>query len=63
MVRYCDQLGLLPPSYRTSAGHRVYNDADVRRLYRICLLRRAGFALADTAQALDDPDWTCSTRP
>lgn len=56
-VRYYDQIGLLTPSYRTSAGHRVYDDADVRRLYRICLLRRAGLPLADIAQALDDPDW------
>lgn len=56
-VRYYDQIGLLTPSRRSASGHRVYDDADVRRLYRICLLRRVGLALAEIAQALDDPDW------
>ena len=56
-VRYYDQIGLLAPSGRTSAGHRIYGDDDVQRLYRICLLRRAGLSLADIGKALDEPDW------
>lgn len=56
-VRYYDQIGLLSPSQRSEGGHRVYDDADARRLYRICLLRYVGLSLADIASALDEPDW------
>ncbi|MGH3409582.1 MAG: MerR family transcriptional regulator [Streptosporangiaceae bacterium] len=56
-VRYYDQIGLLTPSARSPAGHRLYGDTDVRRLYRICLLRRAGLALAEISRALDEPGW------
>jgi DNA-binding transcriptional MerR regulator len=56
-VRYYDQIGLLVPAGRTPAGHRLYSDADVRRLYRICLLRRIGLALDEIGRALDDPEW------
>jgi DNA-binding transcriptional MerR regulator len=56
-VRYYDQIGLLCPSRRSAAGHRLYDDADVRRLYRICLLRRVGLPLAQIGRALDDPGW------
>ena len=56
-VRYYDQIGLLAPADRTAAGHRVYGEDDVQRLYRICLLRRAGLSLADIGKALDEPEW------
>lgn len=56
-VRYYDQIGLLSPSRRSPAGHRLYGDTDVRRLYRICLLRRAGLPLAEIGKALDEPGW------
>jgi DNA-binding transcriptional MerR regulator/uncharacterized glyoxalase superfamily protein PhnB len=56
-LRYYDQIGLLRPSGRSGGGHRLYADGDVHRLYRICLLRRAGLALEEIGQALDDPGW------
>ena len=56
-LRWWDQIGLLRPSERSAAGRRGYDAADVRRLYRICLLRRAGLALEEIGQALDDPGW------
>lgn len=56
-LHYYDEIGLLSPSARTPAGHRLYDAGDVERLYRICLLRRLGLALADIGQALDDPAW------
>jgi MerR family transcriptional regulator, thiopeptide resistance regulator len=56
-VRYYDNIGLLRPSGRTAAGHRRYDDGDVQRLYRICVLRDAGLALSDIAVALDEPGW------
>lgn len=56
-LHYYEEIGLLPPSERSDAGHRLYTGEDVERLYRICLLRRVGVALADIARALDDPAW------
>lgn len=56
-LHYYDHIGLLTPSGRTGAGHRVYSAADVARLYRISLLRRLGFPLGQIAAALDDPQW------
>jgi len=56
-LHHYDHLGLLKPSGRTSAGHRLYAPADVARLYRIALLRRLGFPLQQIARVLDDPQW------
>lgn len=56
-VRYYDQIGLLTPSGRSAAGQRRYGDDDIHRLYRICLLREVGFALAEIGKALDEPEW------
>jgi DNA-binding transcriptional MerR regulator/uncharacterized glyoxalase superfamily protein PhnB len=56
-LRYYDAIGLLSPSRRSSAGHRLYDDHDVQRLYRICLLRGAGLPLGEIGKALDEPGW------
>ncbi|RKS05338.1 DNA-binding transcriptional MerR regulator [Nocardiopsis sp. Huas11] len=56
-LRYYDRTGLLVPSRRTGGGHRLYGAADVRRLYRIRLLRGVGLPLAEIGRALDDPGW------
>lgn len=56
-LHYYEEIGLLVPSARSDAGHRLYGDADVERLYRICLLRSLGLPLAEIGRALDDPDW------
>jgi len=57
-LHYYDEIGLLVASARTDAGHRLYSDADVERLYRICLLRRLGLPLGEIGRALDDPAWS-----
>src|SRR4051794_2198390 len=58
-LHYYEQIGLLKASGRSDAGqHRIYADADVQRLYRICLLRRLGLPLGEIGRALDDPDWS-----
>jgi len=57
-LHYYEQIGLLVPSSRSDTGHRLYNETDVARLYRICLLRRTGLTLAEIGQALDDPSWS-----
>ena len=56
-LHYYEEIGLLVPSARSAAGHRLYDDADVERLYRISLLRRLGLPLGEIASALDDPAW------
>ena len=52
---------MLSPSERTAAGHRIYTESDVEKLYRISLLRRLGFPLDDIAEALIDPQWQLPT--
>lgn len=56
-LRHYDQTGLLQPSGQTSGGHRVYDQQNVTRLYRILALRRLGFSLAEIGSLLDDPQW------
>ena len=56
-LHYFDEIGLLVASGRSEAGHRLYSDGDVERLYRICLLRRLGLGLEEIGRALDDPSW------
>jgi Predicted transcriptional regulators len=58
-LHYYEEIGLLKASGRSDAGqHRIYADADVQRLYRICLLRRLGLPLGEIGRALDDPEWS-----
>jgi MerR family transcriptional regulator, thiopeptide resistance regulator len=56
-LHHYEEIGLLVASGRTESGHRLYSDADVARLYRICLLRRLDLPLGEIARALDDPAW------
>jgi len=56
-LHYYEEIGLLVASGRSEAGHRLYDDDDVARLYRICLLRRLGLPPDEIGRALDDPAW------
>lgn len=56
-LHYYEEIGLLVPTSRSQAGHRLYSDTDLARLYRICALRRLGLPLGEIARALDDPGW------
>lgn len=55
-LHHYDQVGLLRPSRRTPAGHRLYGEADVARLQQIQSLRRLGFGLEEVRDALDRPE-------
>jgi len=55
-LHHYDEIGLVPASERTPAGHRRYTGADVRRLYRVLALHRLGLSLADIAAVLDAPE-------
>jgi DNA-binding transcriptional MerR regulator len=51
-LHHYDEIGLLPASVRTAAGHRRYTADDVRRLYRIRALRQLGLSLDDIGAVL-----------
>lgn len=51
-LHYYEEIGLLAPSHRSAAGHRLYTEGDVARLHRIALLRGLGLTLEQVAGAL-----------
>jgi MerR family transcriptional regulator, thiopeptide resistance regulator len=55
-LHHYDEIGLLSPGDRSSAGHRRYVEADLERLQQILLYRELGFTLEEIAAILDDPD-------
>jgi DNA-binding transcriptional MerR regulator len=54
-LHHYDEVGLLSPGGRTSAGYRRYSDEDLDRLQRILLYRELGFSLETIATMVDDP--------
>ncbi|RKN49588.1 MerR family transcriptional regulator [Micromonospora endolithica] len=54
-LHHYDEIGLLSPSGRSSAGYRRYDDADLDRLQLIRYYRELGFPLDEIAAILDDP--------
>lgn len=54
-LHHWHELGLLSPSERTPSGHRLYGDAEVRRLQQIVALRALGLSLKETRRWLDAP--------
>jgi len=57
-LHYYDEIGLLSPSQRTEAGHRLYNDEDISCLQQILSLRQLGFALKEIRACLANPDFS-----
>lgn len=53
-LHHYDEVGLLSPSGRTSAGYRRYSYGDLERLQRVLAYRRLGFGLNEIAAILDD---------
>lgn len=54
-LHHYDEIGLLRPSGRSTAGYRRYTDADTERLARILFYRELEFGLDQIADALADP--------
>ncbi len=52
-LHHYDEIGLLRPSGRTSAGYREYSADDVARLAHVVAYRACGMALPDIATVLD----------
>jgi MerR family transcriptional regulator, thiopeptide resistance regulator len=55
-LHYYDEIGLLSPSRRTAAGHRLYTAGDVVRLQQIRSLKHLGFGLEEVRDCLDRPE-------
>jgi DNA-binding transcriptional MerR regulator len=53
-LHHYDAIGLLRPSGRSDSGYRLYNEADVSRLYAIQSLRDADMPLDEIARVLDE---------
>jgi DNA-binding transcriptional MerR regulator len=56
-LHYYEEIGLLSPSRRTDAGHRLYAAGDVVRLQQIKSLRALGFSLREIRDCLDQSDF------
>ncbi len=53
-IRYYEEIGLLSPSGRSEGGYRLFDEADVARLQRICALKdSAGLSLAEVSELLE----------
>src|SRR5688572_2427300 len=51
-LHHYDEIGLVVPSQRTTAGYRLYDDADVIRLQQVLLFRELGLPLDEIAFAI-----------
>jgi DNA-binding transcriptional MerR regulator len=56
-LHHWDAIGLLVPSQRSRAGHRLYTEADVARLQGIVSLRQLGLSLEAIAQVMSGADF------
>lgn len=57
-LHYYDEIGLLVPSHRTEADHRLYCDRNIVRLQQILSLRQLGLSLQEIRTCLEDPDYS-----
>jgi len=57
-LHHYDEIGLLRPSARTAAGHRLYGRAEVERLQQIASLRHLGLPLEEIRAYLTRPEYT-----
>ncbi|QDA36831.1 Cu(I)-responsive transcriptional regulator (plasmid) [Paracoccus liaowanqingii] len=53
MIRYYEQIGLIPKAERTRTGYRDYTDPDVHMLRFIARARDLGFSIAGISELLD----------
>ena len=52
MIRYYEEIGLVPPAGRTAAGYRTYDAADVHTLRFVRRARDLGFGVDEIAALL-----------
>lgn len=57
-LHHYDDIELLSPARRTTAGHRLYGRVEVERLQRIVSLRHIGLSLEEIRDCLDRPEYS-----
>ena len=56
-LQHYDNIGLLRPARRTSAGYRLYDDAALEQLQQILLFRELEFPLKEIKRIVEAPDF------
>lgn len=59
-IRFYDQIALFSPSGYSDTGHRLYNEADIKRLHQILSLRDLGLSLEEIQSVLEGHTYTPS---
>ena len=62
-IRYYEKIGLIPEPKRSSGGHRIYDQSQLRRLSFIRRTRDLGFTLKEVRalfELVDGGDYTCA---
>ncbi len=52
MIRYYEEIKLIPPSDRTASGYRSYSQSDIHRLQFVRRARDLGFQVAEISELL-----------
>ncbi len=55
-IRYYEEVGLVPPSARSTGGFRLYAEVDVARLELVKQMKPLGFSLDDMRDLLEVTD-------
>jgi DNA-binding transcriptional MerR regulator len=62
-LRYYEEIGLAVPTARTQGNYRLYSEADIARLERICQIKSSlGLSLAETIAMLEAEDERLTLR-
>lgn len=56
-LHHYDEIGLLSPSFRNDAGHRLYSEGDIIKLHQIMSLKQLEFSLDEIKNFLEDPKY------
>lgn len=60
-LQYYDRIGVLEPSVKTDAQHRLYARHDLLKLQQILTLKQLGFTLREIKQMIQHPDYDLRT--
>jgi len=56
-LQYYDEIGILKPSRKTSAGYRLYDEVDLQRLQSVLFYKELGFKLQDIRELMGKSDY------
>ena len=56
-LQYYDEIGILKPSRKTSAGYRLYDEDDLQRLQQVLFYKELGFKLQDISELMGKSDY------